>query len=208
MLLQLMIINFNEDIFKKDVSQSLHFEIRPVDISLNYLFIYKFDEAPQLSSSINKIDGWKSFCPSRKFFFLFYSKISIRFLFIINFPNDNIYKYFLDNRVVSNHQSIIFGLRQLNPKEIEDFCLNVLTKNFPIIDSLLNFTSACYYLDKNNYWKSDGLWGKYLFLFYLKNIFNLGWSSTNYNETYCFSNHLTTFSGSFIFLSSNTKSIH
>ena len=49
------------------VDISVHWEIHPLNISLAYLFIYRFDSAPQLDSSTNLIDGWKLLCPSSKF---------------------------------------------------------------------------------------------------------------------------------------------
>ena len=48
---------------------SVHFEIEPLNTSLAYLFIYKFDQLSLLNSSINQIDGWTLLCPSSKFFF-------------------------------------------------------------------------------------------------------------------------------------------
>jgi hypothetical protein len=50
-----------------DRSISLHFEMHPLNTTLGYLFIYKFDSSPQLNSSINQIDGWTLFCPSSEF---------------------------------------------------------------------------------------------------------------------------------------------
>ena len=47
---------------------SVHWEIHPLNITLAYLFIYRFDSAPQLNSSINLINGWTLLCPSSKFF--------------------------------------------------------------------------------------------------------------------------------------------
>lgn len=46
---------------------STHIEIHPLDTNLTYLFIYKFDQIPQLNNSINQIDGWTLFCPYGKF---------------------------------------------------------------------------------------------------------------------------------------------
>jgi len=39
------------------LARSLHIEIRPLDFNVSYLLIYKFDQIPQLNSSINVIDG-------------------------------------------------------------------------------------------------------------------------------------------------------
>ena len=47
-------------------SVSVHFELHPLNISLSYLFIYKFDRSPVLNSSVQQIDGWTIFCPSSK----------------------------------------------------------------------------------------------------------------------------------------------
>ncbi|CAF0940715.1 unnamed protein product [Adineta steineri] len=156
---------------------SVHFEIYSLNRSLAYLFIYKFDQAPQLNSSINLIDGWTMFCP-------------------FNLTNDDIYRYFIDNQQTPTHQSLIFGIRELNSTEINNYCLNNSSRNtsLPITDQPFNFTSdyelriytsGCYYLDENNQWKSDGL--------------TVG-PLTNLYETECLSTHLTTFAGGFIVL--------
>ncbi|CAF4365159.1 unnamed protein product, partial [Adineta steineri] len=84
---------------------SVHFEIHSFNRSLAYLFIYKFDQTPQLNSSINLIDGWTIFCP-------------------FNLTNDDIYRYFIDNQQTPTHQSLIFGIRELNSTEINNYCLN------------------------------------------------------------------------------------
>jgi hypothetical protein len=160
-LFQLYYVNLTSDL-----SISVHLEIEPLNSNIDYLLIYKFDQIPQLNSSINQIDGWT----------VFY--------------NESIYTYFLDNQQTSNHQSLIFGLRELNSTE----CSNSSFDTPPITNQRFNFTSnyqlriytsGCYYLDSNNQWKSDGL--------------RVG-SLTNHNQTQCFSNHLTTFAGGFLVL--------
>ena len=157
------------------LSISVHFEMRPLNTSLAYLFIYKFDGLPQLNSSIHQIDGWTIFCPS-------------------NLTDDSIYTYFIDNQQTSGHQSMIFGLRELNSTEMSDVCSNNSLNNPPIRNQRFNFTSnyelriytsGCYYLDETNSWQSDGL---------------IVGSLTNHNETQCFSTHLTTFAGGFLIL--------
>ncbi|CAF0785734.1 unnamed protein product [Adineta steineri] len=156
---------------------SVHFEIHSLNRSLAYLFIYKFDQTPQLNSSINIIDGWTIFCP-------------------FNLTNDDIYRYFIDNQQTPGHQSLIFGIRELNSTEINNYCLNSSSINtsLPITDEPFGFTSnyelriytsGCYYLDESNNWKSDGL--------------TVG-PLTNLYKTECLSTHLTTFAGGFIVL--------
>ncbi|CAF4521529.1 unnamed protein product, partial [Rotaria sp. Silwood2] len=160
-----------------DLTIAVHFEIHPLNISLAYLFIYKFDQTPLLNSSTNFIDGWILFCPS-------------------NLTNESIYTYLINNQQTFGHQSLIFGLRELNSTEIIDFCSNSSYTNLPITDEGFNFTSnyelriytsGCYYLDSNNNWKSDGL---------------IVGSLTNHYETECLATHLTTFAGGFIVLPS------
>ncbi len=147
---------------------SVHFQIQPVDPNLAYLFIYKFNQIPRLNSTINQIDDWRLFCPP---------------------TNENIYTYLIDNERTEGHQSVIFGLRELNSTEIMHFCSNSTLKNPPVIDEpvfftsnykLQIYTSGCYYLDQHHQWKSDGL-----------RIGNL----TTLDQTHCFSTHLTTFAG-------------
>ncbi|CAF4193018.1 unnamed protein product, partial [Adineta steineri] len=151
---------------------SAHIEINPLETNISYLFIYKFDQIPQLNTSINQIDGWTLFCS-------------------VNLTNESIYTYFINNQQTLGHQSIIFGLRELNSTETQDFCENSPIVNPPITDLKFNFTSnyelriytsGCYYLDENNQWQSDGL---------------VVGPLTNHYETQCFSTHLTTFASGF-----------
>ncbi|CAM4949155.1 unnamed protein product [Rotaria socialis] len=158
-----------------NLSISIHFEIHPLNTNLSYLFIYKFDNPPLLNSSIDQIDGWIVFCPS-------------------NLTNESIYAYFIDNQKTMSHRSLIYGLRELNSTEFTSFCLNSLQTSPPITNQRFIFTSdyehrvytsACYYLDANNNWQSDGL---------------LVGPSTNHYQTQCLSTHLTTFASGFIVL--------
>jgi hypothetical protein len=109
--------------------------------------------------------------------------------------NDSIYTYFINNEQTSGHGSVIFGLRELNSTELLDVCSNSsLNINPPITNQQFNFTSnyqlrisasGCYYLDENNQWQSDGL---------------IVGPLTNYDQTQCFSTHLTSFAGGFVVL--------
>jgi hypothetical protein len=49
---------------------SVHFEIHPLDATIGYFLIYKFDGTPQL----NQMDGWTLFCPSSKFYLICFDK--------------------------------------------------------------------------------------------------------------------------------------
>jgi hypothetical protein len=172
---QLFHLNYVD--IKSTVTISVHLEIHPLNTSLAYLFIYKFDSSPVLNSSVKQIDGWTLFCPA-------------------NLSNESIYTYFIDNQQTSNHQSLIFGLRELNSTENLHFCSNFSIINPPIPNEKFHFTSnydlriytsGCYYLDENNNWQSDGL---------------IVGPLTNHHQTQCFSTHLTTFAGGFIILPS------
>ncbi|CAF1401522.1 unnamed protein product [Adineta steineri] len=177
-IFNLHFINLQQSQSVNNRSVSLIFEMKPLDITQSYLLIYRFDSSPQLNSSINQIDGWSLLCPS-------------------NLTNDTFYKYFLNNEQTFSHQSIIFGLRELNLTEYETFCINQsFNNNLPISNQPFNFTSdyelrtytaCCYYLDENSIWRTDGI---------------LVGSETNHYQTQCFSNHLTTFAGGFLVLPS------
>jgi len=121
------------------LSISIHIEIEPLNSSVGYLLIYKFDKIPQL----NEIDGWTIFCP------------------------ENFHNYFVDNEQTRNHKSLVFGLRELNSSEIVSYCSNNNSQmNLPITNERFNFTSnyalrvyssGCYFLDENNEWNDRGL---------------------------------------------------
>lgn len=66
-LFNLHSVNIAQFLTNDNLTVSLHFEIRPLDRRVGYLFIYKFDKAPQLNSSTMKIDGWSLLCPNSKF---------------------------------------------------------------------------------------------------------------------------------------------
>ena len=149
---------------------SVHFEMRPHDTSLGYLFVYRFGTAPQLNSSVQFLDGWTVFCPA------------------------DAHSFFIDNEQTLAHESVIFGLRQLNAEEIHDLCSPSSTRRLPVTDQRVNFsanydlrvyTSGCYYLDDNNQWQADGL---------------LVGPLTDHHQTQCSSTHLTTFAGGFLVL--------
>ncbi|CAF1585319.1 unnamed protein product, partial [Adineta steineri] len=177
-IFNLHFINLQQSQSVNNRSVSLSFEMKPLDINQSYLLIYRFDSSPQLNSSISQIDGWSLLCPS-------------------NLTNDTFYKYFLNNAQTFGHQSIIFGIRELNLTEYETFCINQsVNNNLPISNQPFNFTSnyelrtytaCCYYLDENSIWRTDGI---------------LVGSETSHYQTQCFSNHLTTFAGGFLVLPS------
>ncbi len=146
----------------ENLTISIHFEIHPLDKNLSYLFIYQYDHPLQL----NQLDGWALFCPSN--------------------IKENIYTYYINNQKTSGHQSLIFGLRELNSTEMDNYCTKNLSSNnlikneessFTSNYELRIYTSGCYYLDKNNNWQSYGLIVSFILkriLFFY--IFNKGWT--------------------------------
>ncbi len=104
-------------------------------------------------------------------------------MFHLELTNESIYTYFIDNQRTSGHQSVIFGLRELNSTEMLNICLNSSINNPPITNERVNFTSnyelriytsGCYYRDQNNNWQSDGLIVSFYFEKYVL-TFNEGW---------------------------------
>ena len=126
-----------------NMSVSVHFQLRPLDPLLGYLVIYRFDDIPRLNSSINQTDEWSLLCPS----------------------SDRLFTVFIDNQQTSKHQSMIFGVRELNSTEVMRHCLSgSLTApitdrpfNFSANYELRTFTSGCFYSDSNHQWQSEGL---------------------------------------------------
>lgn len=122
---------------------SVHFEIRPLQANLTYLFLYRSDSFP----SINQAAEQKVFCPA-------------------DLTKDGLYTFFIDNQRTKGHQSVIYALRELNSMEREGVCSNPSTISSLLQNQAFDFTSnyeirvyssGCYYLDENNYWQSDGL---------------------------------------------------
>ena len=66
---QLFNLHFINITQHNNLTVSLHFEMRPLNTSLGYLLIYRFDQSPQLNSTINQIDGWSLLCPSSRLFY-------------------------------------------------------------------------------------------------------------------------------------------
>ena len=126
-----------------NMSISVHLEMHPLDNTLAYMLIYKFDSIPQLNSSINQIDGWSILCPK----------------------SDDLSTYFIDNNKTSGHQLIIYGIRELNTTEFQLYCRNKSNQilitdrsfNFSSNYELRIYTSGCYYLDSDYNWQSNGL---------------------------------------------------
>ena len=92
------IFNFHYINITSTFSISAHIELQPLNTSLAYLFIYKFDSVPQWT----QFDGWTIFWPS-------------------NLTNESTYTYFIDNQKAAGHQSVLFGIRELNSAEMIEF---------------------------------------------------------------------------------------
>lgn len=52
----------------QNLTASFHLEIRPLNLSLNYLLIFKFDGKPHLNSSMKDINYWTLLCSSSERF--------------------------------------------------------------------------------------------------------------------------------------------
>ena len=161
---------------------SVHFELHPLSINLSYLLIYRFDRSPVLNTSLQQIDGWSLFCPASKDTYTFISLCLMDFRCDLDLSNSSLYTVFIDNHQTLNHTSVIFGVRELNATEMNNSCSKIndlpLTNEkfaFTFNYELRLFTSACFYLDENDQWKSDGM--------------TVG-PLTTYFETQCFSTHL------------------
>ena len=143
---------------------SVHWEMQPLNTSLAYLLVFRFDQVPYLNSSIKQIDGWTLLCPFSKFVWPATSFLSVPLT--IDLSNESLYHYFIDNQRTSGHQAVIFGLRELNSTESSQACSGSSANDLPVTNKRFDFTSnyqwrmytsGCYYLDGNNQWKADGL---------------------------------------------------
>ena len=149
---------------EKSSSASIHFELQAVQSNLSYFLIYRFDHSPIFNSSMRLIDGWTLLCSSSRTICFFLKSIDL--LLHLDLTNESLFTYFLDNEQTSGHQSVIFGVRELNSTETFISCTNASHSTLPVIKErftftsnyyLRVFTSACYYLDDNDQWQSDGM---------------------------------------------------
>ena len=107
---------------------------------------------------------------------------SVGYLLIYKFDQcpSNFHSFFIDNQQTRNHQSLVFGLRELNSSEMVSYCSNNNSQlNPPITNQRVNFSSnyklrvyssGCYFLDENNQWNDRGL--------------RVG-NRTNHDQTHC-----------------------
>ncbi|CAM2704040.1 unnamed protein product [Rotaria socialis] len=124
-------VNLTHDV---NLSISLHIDIEPENKDLSYLFIIRFNGAPNYEA--NLIDDWKLMCPKdRK-------------------SNTSKYTYFIDNTRISHHQWAIVGIREMKQCNKDNLSDSI---QFSSDYSIRIYTSGCYYLDSNNNWQSDGL---------------------------------------------------
>ena len=93
--------------------------------------------------------------------------IFTRCIFCLDLTNGELFEYFVDEDELSNHASIVIGVRQLNMTQTDGFCsesekkdLNSLLQTpfeFSSSFSIRSFLSGCFYLDSKGQWKSDGM---------------------------------------------------
>jgi hypothetical protein len=43
---------------------SVHIDVRPLNVSVSYVVVYRFDGAPQVNRSMQVVDGWMMLCGS------------------------------------------------------------------------------------------------------------------------------------------------
>ena len=79
------------------------------------------------------------------------------------------YRYYIDNNKTAGFQSLYLGIRELKEKEeCNDDVLPVITDApyaFSSNFSMRLYSSGCYYLDRQGFWKSDGMKVKTLFVY-------------------------------------------
>jgi hypothetical protein len=137
---------------------SLHFEMKPSNTTLAYLLIMRFDDIPHLQP--NRYDKWRIFCPKGNSCFFF--KQCLYCFLNSDLDADMTYTFFVTKNHLQNHQSAIFGVRELNeigiceentdePPEIHGD--SQISANY----SYRVYASGCYYLDKDNNLQSNGL---------------------------------------------------
>lgn len=126
-------INLTELKSSDESTFSIHFQIYA---NRSYLFLYQFNDDLKMNSE----DNFILLCPTSSFF-----------------KSDSfIYEFHL----VSSHERLIYALRQLHSSETCSFNqISIFNhqNELPWNYFMRIYLSACYYLDENNQWKSNGL---------------------------------------------------
>ena len=146
----------------RQLHQSVHFEVQPIDANLSYLFLYRFDHSYLIfNSSHQLIDGHTFLCASRKLSQMMMTNVRDD----IRRCRKRQYAAILpDNEQTANHHSLTFALRELNETEADHYCQHPSSP--PRVDEEREFTSnyrlrlyhsGCHYFDENRRWRSDGM---------------------------------------------------
>ena len=85
----------------------------------------------------------------------------------LDLTQEGLFAHSIDSEIVSDHQSITFGLRELDSMEIVDLCsTSIVHESPPILYRsflfssdfyLRTYLSSCYFLHSSNQWNSQGL---------------------------------------------------
>lgn len=176
------LIFFGTNIANKN--SSLHIQIKPLNFSVSYLILLKYNQNPSLIKY--SFDLSKVVCPGED---------------LIEYQNESYYQVFssVNNTFTFLKEKYVgIGIRELNLTEHEIYCINkTLNKTDPTPFANLKpgnltsdfavriFTSGCYYMDKSTgKWSSAGM--------------EVIEQNTNLEFTNCRSTHLTDFAGGFL----------
>ena len=183
---------------KTAMNSSLHIEFSPLNFSIGYLVLLKFNSTPKINSTLQEFDSWKMFCPAgknktnfhqSKFNFACFIDADLSYSNILNRKS---YLFFMSPSEMGNYRGNIgVGIRELNNDELSLYCSNLKSKPVqpPYSNTVtdLEFTSdfyyhgyssGCYYIDL-----VTGKWSSY----------GLELNADDISYTHCKSNHLTTF---------------
>ena len=160
---------------------SIHIQLKPINVSLNYLLLVKFGDNPLLQNHF--YDKMNIFCPSD----------------LMSEANESFYLTFLNMSQVNGFRGYLgIAIREIEAG-LKDCQKSNATTNEMLIDLFSSkyqsftsdywlriYTAGCYYSDPITFeWSSDGM-----------EIL----SDTSLTRTHCQSNHLTSFAGGFIVL--------
>jgi hypothetical protein len=160
---------------------SVHIQLKPLNVSLNYLTLVKFGDNPTLENQY--YDKMNIFCPSD----------------LLSEANDSFYLTFLNMTQVNGFK----GYLGIAIREIESNLIDCQNRHAITNEMLTNLFSS-----KNKSFTSDYWLRIYTAGCYYSDPITFEWSSygmeilsdTSITQTHCQSNHLTSFAGGFIVL--------
>ena len=148
-------------------NSSIHLQILPLNASVGYIVLLKFNMTPRINLTFQDYDSWRMFCPSGKILRNDEILTSLKLFFLdLVFNVDiqkQIYLFFMNSNSANYKGFIGLGIRELQNSELTQYCPNSRPSIPPYFEPTLNesftqftndfyflaYISGCYFIDQS-----------------------------------------------------------